>query len=273
MKTIFLVTQLWLCTLAYALSTEESDTLLFAIVPQQSAERLVAGWSPILQLLSSKTGINLQFVTAPNIPLFEQRLASGDYDIAYMNPYHFVHFNQTLGFQALAHQKDRGITGVIVTRKDSLINSLSQLAGQTIAFPAPAAFAATLLPRAELKKANVLYTARYVSSHDSVYLGVAKGLFPAGGGVETTLNNTPKEIREQLTILWHTDTYTPHAIATHPRVTETIRTKLQQALFELDQDPEGRRLLSALNITGFQSASNDSWNDVKALELNLLSHQ
>lgn len=59
---------------------------------------------------------------------------------------------------------------------------------------------------------------KYVSSHDSVYLNVAKGLFPAGGGVKRTFNNIPKETRKQFKVLWTTDPYTLHAIAARPDI-------------------------------------------------------
>lgn len=151
-----------------------AETFTFGIVPQQSATKLAKVWGPVLKHLEAETGVEFQFATATDIPTFEKRLMDGVYDFAYMNPYHFTFFNEHKGYQALAHRADKKIQGLLVTRKDSVITELSQLKGKEVAFPSPAAFAASLVPRGELAKMGINITPRYVSSHDSVYLGVSR---------------------------------------------------------------------------------------------------
>lgn len=69
------------------LQAEELDVISVGIVPQQNASRLALTWRPILSHLEENTGLKLQFKTAPSIPVFEERVAKGRYDIVYMNPY------------------------------------------------------------------------------------------------------------------------------------------------------------------------------------------
>lgn len=254
---------------AFALKAKE---LTFGIVPQQSAKKLAAKWSPILTHVSEQSGITLRFATAKNIPTFEKRLASGQYDIAYMNPYHYVVFHESAGYSALLKQRDKQIRGVIVVHKDSTIKNIQGLNQQTLAFPAPAAFAASIIPRAELQKANVTIKPKYVSSHDSVYLNVARGFFPAGGGVMRTLGNMPEDIRSQLKVLWKTPAYTPHAIATNKGVTEETRAKLANAFIELEQSSEGQALLKSINFKGLELANNENWDDVRSLGIESLAN-
>ena len=66
---------------------KEPLTLSFGIVPQQSATKLAYLRTPICKYLSDHTGQRVVFKTAKDIPSFEQRLAAGEYDIAYMNPF------------------------------------------------------------------------------------------------------------------------------------------------------------------------------------------
>ncbi len=75
----------------------------------------------------------------------------------------------------------------MVVAKDSPLKSLEDLAGRELVFSAPGAFAASLLTRAELEGRGIPFQARFVSSHDSVYLNVAKGHYAAGGGIRRTL--------------------------------------------------------------------------------------
>ncbi|MFT5995864.1 MAG: phosphonate transport system substrate-binding protein [Glaciecola sp.] len=248
----------------------QTKTLTFAIVPQQSAERLATLWTPILQYVSQHSELNIVFSTAKDIPTFELRLANGEYDIAYMNPYHYVVFSKSVGYKAIAKQQDKTIRGVIVAKANGSIKSINDLEGARLAFPAPAAFAASILPRAELKKNGISFTPVYVSSHDSVYLNVSKGFFPAGGGIQRTLNNIHEDVKIQLTTIWQTNEYTPHAFATHPQVDQTTRQKLLAALMSLNTNEQGQALLKAINFKGIEAAVHDDWDDVRALELETL---
>ncbi len=242
----------------------------FGIVPQQSAKKLAQKWGPILNWLSEKAGVDIKFATARDIPTFEKRLAAGEYDFAYMNPYHFTVFNRSPGYVALARQANKSIQGILVVHKDSDLSTLSDLQNTTLAFPSPAAFAASLLPQAELKKNNIVYKPRYVSSHDSVYLNVAKGLAPAGGGVMRTFKNTDPAVRAQLRIFWKTSKYTPHAIASHPDVPVVDRRKVQNALIAMGKSEVGAELLRSIRFEGLQIADDDLWDDVRALNLTVL---
>ena len=247
-----------------------AETYSFAFVPQQSAKKLAKKWVPILNYLGEKTGDTYQFRTAKNIPTFEQRVLNKNYDIAYMNPYHFVVFNEKADYRALAKQRNKQIKGIIVVRKDATLESLQQLANQKLAFPAPAAFAASILPRAELGKRNIAFTPKYVSSHDSVYLNVAKGFMPAGGGVMRTFNNTNAETREQLRVLWTTPGYTPHAFAVKDSFPADAAERLLQAMLSMNDTEQGKTLLKSVSFKGMEAANNSDWNDVKELALNTL---
>ncbi|MGR6502356.1 phosphate/phosphite/phosphonate ABC transporter substrate-binding protein [Shewanella sp. Koi 1] len=245
--------------------------LTFGVVPQQSAIQLAKLWPPILAALSENANYQLQFATAPDIPTFEQRLKDGQYDIAYMNPYHYVVFHEAPGYQALAREKDKKLKGLLVVRKDSPIKSLTELAGKTLAFPAPAAFAASVLPRAHLKQGNIDVQVKYVGSHDSVYLAVLQGLVDAGGGVQRTFNNLTDAQKQQLNVLWQSPTYTPHAIATHPRVTKAQRQQLLEQLMALSTTPQGQALLQSVDFSSFVAAEDKDWDDVRELKLGTLT--
>ncbi|MCP3850461.1 MAG: phosphate/phosphite/phosphonate ABC transporter substrate-binding protein [Gammaproteobacteria bacterium] len=243
----------------------------FAVVPQQSASKLARLWTPILKKVGQEAGVILKFKTAPNIPTFEKRLVNSEYDFAYMNPYHYTAFNQNPGYQAIAKAANKRIKGIVVVRKDSHVTKLTDLEGETLAFPSPAAFAATILPMAYFSKIGLNITPKYVSSHDSVYRTVAQGHFPAGGGVMRTFKNMTPDIREQLKILWATEEYTPHAFAVHPRVDTIVKNKIQKAFIALSQQDEGKQLLNTIKLKGISSAKDEDWNDIRQLNIRLLN--
>ncbi len=251
--------------------TASAETVTLSVVPQQSASKLARLWTPIVAYLSEKTGHDVRFTTAKDIPTFEARLAEGQYDLAYMNPYHYTVFSHSPGYSAFARQKNKRIKGIVVVRKESPLIDMSELEGEKLAFPSPAAFAASVLPRSHMRSEGIGITPQYVSSHDSVYLGVARGLFPAGGGVMRTFNNTDPSVRAELRVLWTTKTYTPHAFASHPRVPAPVVSEILNAMLEMNEDPEGKALLDSINFKGMQTAQDSDWDDVRGLGIELLA--
>jgi phosphonate transport system substrate-binding protein len=247
-----------------------SKPLEFGVVPQQSATRLAEDWGPLLAEISKRSGVALVFRTAPNIPGFEERLGKGDYDLAYMNPYHYVVFQKASGYRAFAREQDRKIKGILVVKKGSTYRKPADLAGKTVVFPAPAAFAASILPQAEFGRLKIPIEAKFVASHDSVYRAVASGLQEAGGGIQRTFEATPQEVRDSLRVLSETPSYTPHAFAAHPRVPPEILARVLAAMASLSADETGQRLLAPLAFKGIAAAQDKEWNDIRALDINLL---
>lgn len=243
----------------------------FGVVPQQSAFKLAQMWTPLLAHIETQTGLRLNFITAKDIPTFEEELTQAKYDLAYMNPYHYVVFHSRSDYQPLVRDSEKNLRGILVTRKDSYITDISQLNGLTLAFPAPAAFAASIIPRAELQRAGISINPRYVNSHDSVYLNIIKEFFPAGGGIVRSLESLPEEQRSQLRVLWQSKSYPSHPIAAHSRVPLAHQTLITQALAGLVESAEGRALLKQLNFNRLDPAIDKDWDDIRALGINSLS--
>jgi phosphonate transport system substrate-binding protein len=122
-----------------------------------------------------------------------------------------------------------------------------------------------------MQKKGIVVSPKYVSSHDSVYLTVSKQFFVAGGGVMRTLSSTPTAVSEQLKIIWKSRPYTPHAIATRHDINPIVLKRLKKAMLEMNDSPEAKALLANINFNGFTLANNSDWDDVRALDINMLS--
>lgn len=251
--------------LAKSSNDSAAQTLTFGIVPQQSASRLAAMWGPLLDNLSTELDVDIRFATTKDIPTFEACLAAGAYDLAYMNPVHYTIFSEAAGYRAVARQSEKMLKGLLVVRKDSDVEALEDLSGATIAFPSIGAFGASVVPRAELSARGIPVENDYVKSHDSVYRAVAAGLRPAGGGVLRTFNAIDEDLRSELRVIYQTEGYTPHAIAAHGSLGDETVEALRSALVAMiETDPEA---VSAVGMNGFETAMDQDWDDVRALNL------
>ncbi|MGD8925559.1 MAG: phosphate/phosphite/phosphonate ABC transporter substrate-binding protein [Thioalkalispiraceae bacterium] len=238
------------------------------IVPQYDSRKISQIWQPLIDEINRVSGITLNLVGSPSIPAFERSFEKGAYDFAYMNPYHILVANQAQGYQPIIRDVGRQLYGIIVVRKDSPVTSLQDLEGKVVAFPAPNALGAALIPRYTFaKKFNVKIKPKYVKSHSSVYLNVLLRQAAAGGGVQKTLQGQPAELQDQLRVLYETDKVAPHPIAVHPRVPVKDVEKVRQAILAISKTKRGERWLRKIPINRAGEASLEDYAPLKDMGL------
>lgn len=225
------------------------------VVPQFEQRKLYAIWQPIIDALEKETGLAFKLVTTLKINDFEKEYMAEQFDFAYMNPY-FIVRGVVPGTYIPIIRDNKPHRGIIVVRKDGPVRNIADLAGRTVAFPAPNAIGATLMTRSELERFHgVTVVPLFVKSHSSVYLHVAKGLADAGGGVEKTLQEQDAAIRDTLTVLYRTQAMPNLPVAAHRRVPAEVREKVQRAFLALGRTEEGRALLAKVPMTEITAAS------------------
>ncbi len=224
---------------ALLLMSVKGGELVFGVVPQQSPQKLYESWVPFLEELSRQTGLNIVFKTEKSIEAFEKKLYSGEYDLAYANPYHFVVAHHEKGYIPLV-RADKMLTGILVAAKSSGLKTPADMKQETVLFPSPNAFAATLINRYEMHK-DFGFTitdreAMFVNSHDSVYKGVARGVARVGGGVMRTFLLMDAQVRDQLQIIHKTKPYPSHPVLVHPSVAQLDRQAIEKVLLGMQKN-------------------------------------
>lgn len=256
--------------LLFAVATAQAEPLSVGITPLKAASKLAEEWGPLLDEVGRRAGVQLAFRTAPSIPAFGERLAQGEYDLAYVNPYQYKLYSAKPGYRAFAREKGRPLEGIIIVRKDSPYRQVRDLEGATLIFPTPLAFAASILTQAELDSQGVAIKARYVQSHDSVFRGVATGGFDGGGTIMKVFQTTDPELAKNLRVLARTASYQSHPFAAHPRVPADLVERLRRAFLSLERDEAGRKLLAGIAFNGMEAAADKDYNDVRSLALEKL---
>lgn len=238
------------------------------VVPQFNARTLITVWSPILQELERRTGHTFELRGSPSIAEFEQQCMAGEFDFAYMNPYHFIRASSAQGYLPLVRDTAKNLRGILVVRKDAPIDDVTQLHGQAIAFPSPNALGASLMMRALLAREFKLdFEPRYVESHDSVYLNVVIGRTLAGGGVGRTLAQQSPEVRDQLRVLYTTPAVASHPFTAHPRVPDAVRLQVQDALIAIGESGPGKELLAKIPLGTAGVAVDEDYAPLRAMGL------
>lgn len=218
-----------------------------SIVPQLPQGELFSRWSPVLEKIGTKGGWCFDLRLQRSIPDFESELLSGHLDFAFTNPYHLIMAQRASGYTPLIADKQL-LSGILVVSKNSNVKKLSELNGQRVAFPAPKAFAASLLTRSLLDKEGIKIQPTYVKTHSNVYRSVVLGDVAAGGGVNNTLSREPQDLQTQLRVLYETPGFTPHPIVVNPRIPMSVRKRFQDLFLQLASEPENQALFNKIQI-------------------------
>jgi phosphonate transport system substrate-binding protein len=218
------------------------------IVPRLPPREIAATWKPVLKEVGQRSGQCFLLVVAPSIPAFEQQLRTGELDFAFLSPYHQVMAHRWGGFVPLVRDGEAPLQGILVVRKDSPVRELRDLNGATVAFPAPNAFAGSLLPRAMLARDGIRITPDYVRTHSNVYRSVILRTSVAGGGVSSTWLHERPEVRQQLRVLWRSPSFPAHPFAASGKVPVPVRQNVQAGFLDLDKSAQGRQLLGQVQM-------------------------
>jgi len=230
------------------LAASPSAKITLSVVPQFTVVSINGTWAPFLERLTELTGVTYELRHYASIREFEEGFLRGETDIAYMNPYHVVMAKRAQGYVPLLRDS-LPLTGILVVRADSKLESVKQLNGTRVAFPSPNAFGAALWMRALLERDGITFMLHYVQTHQNVYRSVLLGATPAGGAIRSTLAREPDDVRSKLRILYETPPVAAHALAAHPRVPRAITNSLLAAMAAMEEDAEkDRKFLAAIGI-------------------------
>jgi phosphonate transport system substrate-binding protein len=226
-------------------SADDDRVYRWSVVPQFSPVVVHRDWTPLLAELSRRTGLRFKLEPAGGFDEFERSLYQGAYDFVYANPYQTLLANRKQGYRPLVRDEQRRLTGILVVHRNSPYRSPRDLDGKTIAFASPNAFAVSLYMRAMLKqREGIDFTPLWSGTHSNAYRQVLLGRADASGGIYRTLEKEPESIQQLLRVVYRLPGTITHAVAAHPRVPQSLRRQVQQALLELAQSERGRRLLS-----------------------------
>lgn len=249
-----------------AMSTSKPETVYkFGVVPQFEPRKLADIWLPILAELSERTGLKFKMTGSPRISTFEQSFLAGEFDFAYMNPYHAMEANTLKGYVPLVRDHGRKLFGILVVRKDSKIKSVEELNGTSVSFPSPNALGASLLMRADLKnREGINIKPIYVQTHSSVYLNVLFNKTLAGGGVMGSFNGQSKDVQDGLRVLYKTREMVPHPVMAHPNVNQKDRQLLREAFLAMGKTEKGAALLAKVPFKKIGEASSTEYLEIQS---------
>jgi phosphonate transport system substrate-binding protein len=255
-----------------ARATEQPYT--FNVLNQRSVALTAQYWNPILIYVSRKSGVPLELRLAKTVQEGNALAEQGAYDFLFTNHF-FTPERDRLGFRVIARPAGRGIRGQIVVPNDSAIKTLQELDGKEVAFPSPDAFAAYQLPMDALLKAKLNVKPVFTSNQEASFAQLKVGTVAAAAVNDTILERYARREGFEYRLLWNSDVFNDLCVMVSPKVAKEKVAAVRDALVNMMNDPEGRKVLEAgaelLKIRdklGFIAADNRDYENYRAFYKN-----
>jgi methyl-accepting chemotaxis protein len=248
------------------------DTLTMGIVPLESPSEMFGKFTPLAGYLSNKLGRKVELKVAIDFESAISDIGLNNTQFSVMGPATYSEAHNRYGVKVLVKAVRDGKpyqNSVIITRSDSSVNSLEDLAGKTFAFADIHSTTSHIIPRAMLLDEGIdikdLKHYNYLGHHDDVARAVIKGDFDAGGVMETAAE---KFKNQGLKILKISEKVPGFNICISRNLSTEVIAELKKAFLSLsDNTPEGSSVLKSINenCSGFVEATDEEYNKVRLM--------
>lgn len=254
----------------YLAYPEQAVTI--GLLPLYSSITLYKRFSPLAETLSRKIGRDVRLVIPKDFEEFVKVVRRNQVDFSYQNPYVYILLAREglVRPLALTISREPGgakdvFRGVVITRKNSSIQELSDLKGQDIMIVSHKSAGGYWFQKLLLSEKGLdIDTLADISEgkrHEEVVLAVYRNNVDAGFVREAALNVVRDMIDlDQIKVLARTPYYPNWPFAAHTETDPELADQVQQAIIDLASESQA---LTRARIQGFAPSKP---NELKKLE-------
>ncbi len=222
---------------------------------------------PLVEYINAHlSGTRMKVHACVNWDEFVSFLNQGKFDITFING---IVASQAKAYGYSIRGKitsDYPYSSLIVTRKNSGINKVTDLKGKKIALVPSNIIPATMMGLYHLHQngldVNLNIHKESVASFEAAILSVYLGKSDAGISPKRNWNvyvRDHPEILSKVEIKWETPTLEHNAILVKNSVDEKVASELMNVLFSMHGTKEAKSALDKLDISGFDKANNETF--------------
>lgn len=254
-----------------AASALGGERLRLAVHPLHNPARLSRAYQPLIDHLNGQLGTpRLDLEASRDYARFEDKFRLRSPALLLPNPWQTLQAMAT-GYRVVAMAGDaEDFRGLWIVRRDSPLRRPTDLRGHAVAFPAPTALAACVMPQWFLHRQglDVLrdLDTRYVGSQESTLLNVLSGQVSAGGTwppVWRAFQRDHPEQAAELRVAWETPPLVNNSVMVRDDLPADFVDRVRTALLTLQDSPAGGEILRAIETAGFFPATDDTYAPVR----------
>jgi phosphonate transport system substrate-binding protein len=244
---------------------------VFGVTPGYHPEQSFSVYDPIVSYLETQlSGVHLKLEPSPDYAEYERRIRDHRYAFAITNPYQTI-LALDSGYRVFGKfGDDQDFRGLILVRRDSGVDKVTDLKGKIVSFIAPTNVVATMLPQYYLQTHGVDVKqdihSIYTGSHESSILNVFYGFSAAGAtrpGHWRLFQRKHPEKAEALIVKWETESLINNAFIARDDVPQALVNQVGAILFSFKDTETGRRFLEAIPASNFEPANNATYEPAR----------
>ena len=260
----------------------QTPELRVGLIPSEDAQAMIRASQQVMDQLAEKTGMKVRPFVANDYNGVIEALRSGKLDIAYLGPFSYVLASSIANAEAfaVAVTKKTGKSAyhsVVITRKDSGLDSVAKLQRKTFAFVDPTSTSGHLFPKAGLLAdgfdpdkhfSRVIFS----GSHDANIMAVANGKVDGAAVADRIFESAVAKgvvKAEDFQVIWRSQPIPESPMVWRKSLDAATKQKVAAALAEIKDLPWGDQGV----LNGFAPTTDKAYDVVrqtaKALSLDL----
>lgn len=244
------------------------------LIPTEA--NVIANWAPVVEHLEAWLGLEVEPIVGTDYTDTIIAARNGDLDIVVLGPKSYVKAReQGADMEPVVKwiNEDSGIAGynsLLISHKDSGINTIEDAQGRTFAFTDPESTSGFLVPTVFFLERNIdpesyFSDVSFAGSHEAAVLAVANGNVDLAANNNETLPRLIEAGRiaeEDITIVWKSPLIPTDPVSVQNSLPESFHTAVREAFLRYE-DPAG---LNALRIRGWIPATDADYEIIRTLE-------
>lgn len=246
--------------------------IVWALVPSQDTDAVLAGAQEIAQSVEDATGYVIEPVVTTDYTAAVEAMCSGEAQMGALNTFNYVVAKQRgCAEVALASLRfgSSFYAGQVITRPDTGIATVADLAGKTFCRPDPTSTSGWVIPSLAMQAEGLdpeadLAEIVDAGGHDGVVLAVLDGTCDAGSTFVDARSNVEEDFPNVMTdviVIAESAPIPNDTVSFHPDVPADVRDAIVAALLELNNSEEGVALLNTLYSWSGLEAVDDTFYD------------
>lgn len=224
--------------------TAKPGVLMVGFIPAEDARAMVRQSKPIADKLAKAIGMKVELFVGSDYNATIEALRAGHIDVALLGPFSYVLATTQADVEAFAitvtaKTMQPGYHSIIITLKDSPINSLMDIKGRTYAFVDPGSTSGYMVPSAFFERAGIVperdfKQVMYSGGHDASIVAVAEGKVDAASVADRILERAfAKGLadRKKIKVIWQSDLIPNNPMLYRKALSESLKKKIRDAFF------------------------------------------
>jgi phosphonate transport system substrate-binding protein len=250
--------------------------LRIAVAAMISPKETFIHYQELLDYLGRKLGRPVQLVQRKTYAEINEMLSKGAIDLAFLCSGPYALDKDRYGFELVATPEAHGshfYESYLIVNAKSPVSTLEELRGKTFAFTDPDSNTGRIVPLHWLSQVNerpdtFFKQTIFTYSHDNSIEAVARGLVDGAavdGLVWQYVRARDPELTERTKVIRKSDPYGIPPLVSTKGLSKDVKEAVRKNLFQMHEDPEGRKILDQLMIDRFVEPDDRWYDSIRAM--------